>query len=463
MSPSISRLRNLCAVAVLSLGAMGTSLQAQSAGTAELSPLQMRNLAANAVVNGDPRMGYQVATALLQRDPEDTEALIIRARAARDLGRLPEAIATAQRAWGLAGNASERFGASMVMAQSLSTSGAKTRAQIWLRRAAQNAPNDEFKSIAIRDFRYVQRTNPWATEFSFSASPNSNINNGSARSTTRLFDLPFEFQLSGAARALSGVEYSTGVATRYRLLETARAQNDLLLRLDHKTYTLSEEAKQLAPTTEGSEFAFSSASLSYVRRGFSGADNMLPNQFEITGGRTWYGHDPFMEYLRIGFTQNYVIAPGSFMFTGFNREYQRSLSNRQDVDSWGLSTGMRVTLPNRDRLTLSLFATNSNSIDSSLDYRQVRLSTRYAIARPIAGVSVDFGVEISQKVHETSRFSRFGQQDKTLALDVTGVFNNLEYFGFSPSLTLTARKTNSNIGLYESQGLGLRVGIQSAF
>ena len=423
----------------------------------------MRNLAASAVVNGNPTLGYQVASALLQRDGDDTEALIIRARAARDLGRLLEAVATARRAWGLADTPSERFGASMVMAQSLSTSGSKTRAQIWLRRAAQNAPSDEFKNIAIRDFRYVQRTNPWATELNFSASPNSNINNGSARSSTQLFDLPFEFQLSGAAQALSGVEYSAGIATRYRLFESARSQHDLVLQLDHKTYSMSPEAKLLSPTTQGSDFAFSSASLSYTRRGFTGAGTNLPNQFEITGGRTWYAQNPFMEYMRISFTQNYLVAPGSFVFTGLSREYQRSLSARDDVDSWGLSTGMRMALPNNDRLTLSLSAKESNSLDSFLDFKQVTLGARYALAQPIAGVSVNFGLSISQKKHDRSRFSRFGRQDQTIALDVTGVFNRLEYFGFAPSVTMSARRTDSSIGIYDSESLGLRVGIQSAF
>ena len=192
-----------------------SSTNAQSAGSVNVAPQELRLLAANAIVNGQPAQGYQMAQALLAHNPNDTEALIIRARAARDLGRLPEALTTARKAWSGAQNASERFVASMVMAQTLSTSGAKTRAQLWLCRAAQNASSKEFKQVAVHDFCYVQRTNPWSTERSFSASPSSNINNGSTRTTTRLFDLPFEFQLSGTARALSGIRYNAGITTRY--------------------------------------------------------------------------------------------------------------------------------------------------------------------------------------------------------------------------------------------------------
>lgn len=168
----------------------------------------------------------------------------------------------------------------------------------------------------------------------------------------------------------------------------------------------------------------------------------MPNQFELTGGRTWYAQQPFMQYARIGFTQNYVFAPGSFVFGGVSAERQQSLSAREDANSWGLNTGVRFSLANKDRLTLS---------------------ARYALAKPIAGVSVDFGVSLGQKNHDISRFSRFGRQDKTASFDVTGVFNQIEVYGFSPSVTLTARQTNSNIGLFETRDFGLRVGIQSAF
>jgi hypothetical protein len=189
----------------------------------------------------------------------------------------------------------------------------------------------------------------------------------------------------------------------------------------------------------------------------------LPNQFELTGGRTWYAQQPFMQYARIGFTQNYVFAPGSFVFGGVSAERQQSLSAREDANSWGLNTGVRFSLANKDRLTLSVNAKRSQSLDANLDYDQLTLSARYALAKLIAGVSVDFGVSLGQKNHDISRFSRFGRQDKTASFDVTGVFNQIEVYGFSPSVTLTARQTNSNIGLFETRDFGLRVGIQSAF
>lgn len=436
---------------------------AQQSATAAVTPNELRNLAAQNVVNGNPQVGYQMAQALLVRNPNDIEALVIRARAARDMGRTQEALETARIAWRGAKSSNEKFGASMVMAQALSSAGSQTRAQLWLRRAAQNAPSEDLKAAAIRDFRYVRRSNPWATELSFSISPSSNINNGSQRASTRLFDLPFEFQLNGAARALSGVQYSYGVATRYRLSESARQQNDLLFRLNHQTYTMSDDAKRLAPAASGSDFAFSSLAASYIRRGFSSAGNDLPNQFELTLGKTLYGHQPFMDYARVAFTQNYVVAPGTFLFGGASFERQVSRSARSDVDIWGLSAGMRMRAGGGNTVTLSMDGKRSTAIDANLDYQQVTMRARYALGQPILGMAIDFGVSASQKNHDRSRFSRFGRRDKQLTADVTAVFTQIEYFGFSPSVTVSARRTKSTIGLYDSQGLGIRMGIQSAF
>lgn len=447
----------------VSMSLLCTVLPAQSGAPIQVNAAQMRTLAAEAVVSGNPQAGYDMASALLARNPKDAEALIIRARAARDMGRLPEAVATARRGWELAQTPSERYGASMVMAQSLATSGSRTRAQLWLRRAVQNAPNEDFKSIAIRDFQLVRRSNRWSTELNFAAAPSSNINNGSAKSTTQLFDLPFEFQLSGTARALSGTQFSGSVATRYRLAESSRSQHDLVGQVSHKTYTMSAEAKRLAPTSKGSDFAFSAVSLSYIRRGFTGAGNNLPNQFEATLGRTWYGGSPFMQYARFGFTQNYVFAPGSFVFGGVNAERQKSLSARQDVDSWGLSAGVRLTLQNSDQLTFTATTKRSTSLDANLDYRQVSLGVRYALSKPIAGMRFNFGLTAMSQDHERSNFTRFGRQDKSIALDVTAVFTQIDYFGFSPTMTITARRNSSNIGLYDSEEMGIGFGIQSAF
>ena len=433
------------------------------AQTTAVTPNQLRILAANAVIAGDPITGYQATAALLRQDPNDVEALIIQARAARDLGKAPEAIKTAQKAWNLADTPSEKFGSSVIMAQALSTSGRRTAAQFWLRRAMHNAPNEKFKASAVRDFKHVQRINPWSTELNFSISPSSNINNGSMNSTVKLFDLPFDFQLSGAAQALSGMQYSAGFATRYRLSENTRSQNDIILQASHRTYTMSTEAKQLAPTAKGSDFAFTSTALNFVHRGFTSATNDMPYSITLTGGRSWYAQQPYLQYGRIAVRQNFVIAPGVFVHGGAHREKQVSLTGGDDAQIWGISAGIALPIGSSDRLNLSLSRKRSLSDNSDLDFQKDTLSARYQIGKPVLGMRIDFGMSYSRKTHEVSRFTRFGRQDQTLSADVTAVITGLNYYGFSPTVTLSARQNDSNIGLYEARELGVQVGIRSAF
>jgi hypothetical protein len=316
----------------------------------------------------------------------------------------------------------------------------------------------------VRDFRFVRNANPWATELGFSISPSSNINNGSAKETVRLFDLPFDFQLSGAARALSGLQFSGNFSTRYRLKDSARSQHDIVFSASHRTYTLSAEAKKLAPSAKGRDFSFSTAAIGYTRRGFTTSGNTLPNQFDIAAGRTLYAEQPFMDFLRAGITQNYVVSPGTFVFAGLNYGIERSrTAQREDVESLTFTTGARVTTPNSDRVTVSLSGNRSKSKDTNLDFTKVSLSAQYALAKPVAGMNLEFGVSVSDKKHDLSNFTRFGRQDASASLSVTAVLTQLEYYGFVPSVTLSASQTQSNIDLYTTRNFGIHAGLQSSF
>ena len=135
---------------------------------------------------GDPATARSFAKALLHRDPQDRNAYLILARSARDMGDIPPARAAARKAWELAETDAQRYSAALITAQVLSTEGKRTRAQLWLRRAGQHAPNDRLRAKAKRDFNYVRQRNPWHTDFTFTLAPNSNINNGSARDRSRL-------------------------------------------------------------------------------------------------------------------------------------------------------------------------------------------------------------------------------------------------------------------------------------
>ena len=79
------------------------------------------------------------------------------------------------------------------------------------------------------------------------------------------------------------------------------------------------------------------------------------------------------------------------------------------------------------------------------------------------GASVQFGLGASWRDYDVSRDSRDGRRDRRVFADVTATFKEIDYYGFNPALTLSASSTDSNVGLYDVNRVGLRIGIKSAF
>lgn len=445
----------------LALGAFAFAA-AQASAQAVLSPEQMRDLAGQAVLQGQAGLAFDLTGALIGRDDTDLDAHLIRSRAARNLGRNEDALTHARRAWALAEDQNARFAAALAMAQALSSSGRRTAAQLWLRRAVHIAPDDGLKQRAAEDFQYVRRQNPWSTALRFSIAPSSNINNGSRNETSELFGLPFEFALEGEARALSGVEISTGLSTRYRLVNNDRKRTDLLFGLSHRTYILSEDAQDIAPDAEGSDFATSSVFVGLQE------DYALPGGRARLGwnarfGRTWYAGDPLMTYTRIGANYRRVAGDNGMLSLSVNREDQVGEGTRLDATIWSGQLGYGMSLASGNTLSVSTSFVTSESDADYLDYTQRAISARYGLAKPIGPAQLEFGLTLSEKNHDRSNLTADGRNERSIQATVTAALPEMDFYGFIPTITLNAERTNANIDLYETENFGIQLGIRSAF
>ncbi|MCR9158699.1 MAG: hypothetical protein NXH80_15775 [Rhodobacteraceae bacterium] len=445
----------------LTFGALAF-VAAQASAQAVLKPEQMRELAGQAVMQGQAGLAFDLTGALIERDDGDLNAHLIRSRAARNLGRNEDALTHARFAWALADEEDARYAAALAMAQALSSSGRRTAAQLWLRRAVQIAPDDRSKARAAEDFQYVRRQNPWSTALRFSISPSSNINNGSRNETSELFGLPFEFALEGEARALSGVEIATGFSTRYRLVTNERKRTDLLLGLSHRTYVLSDTAKDIAPDTDGSDFATSSVFVGLQE------DYALPGGRARLGwnarlGRTWYAGDPLLSYTRIGTTYRRIAGDNGMLSLSINHESQAGEGTRPDATIWSASLGYGMSLTSGNSLSISTSFTDSQSDADYLTYSERAISARYALAKPIGPAQLEFGLSLSQKLHEKSNLTTDGRDERSVKASVTAALPEMDFYGFIPTNTLNAERTNANIDLYETENVGIQLGIRSAF
>jgi tetratricopeptide (TPR) repeat protein len=435
---------------------------AQSHAQVTLSPAEMRELAGQAVLQGQAGLAFDLSGALIARDETDLNAHLIRSRAARDLGRNQDALTHATKSWALAVDQNEKYASALATAQALSSSGRRTTAQLWLRRAIELAPNDALKARAAEDFRYVRARNPWSTSLSFSIAPSSNINNGSRNETSQLFDLPFEFALEGEARALSGVEVATGISSRYRLVANDRKRTDLMFGGSHRTYLLSEDAKDIAPDADGSDFATTSI-FAGIQETYRLPDPKAQMGWDLRLGSTWYSGEELLKYARLGATYQRVVGKRGVADFSLSREVQNGANGRDDATIWSGRLGYGLSLKSGNRLYLSTNVTRSESNADYLDYSRQEIAARYSLANLIGPAQLEFGLSLAEKRHDVSNLTADGRQERTVNASVTAALPKLDYYGFIPTVTLRAERTDANLNLYETESFGVQVGIRSAF
>ena len=450
---------------VLSVAASMVASVAALAQPVTLDAEALRKLAFTAVQTGYAADALRYTDALLQRDPADSSALVIRSQALRALGRPAAAAEAARAAWESAETDPARFGAAMVMAQALSTGGRRTAAQWWLRRAAQNAPNDRAEALARRDFGYVKSRNPWDVQINVSAAPSSNVNNGSRQDTLTLAGLPFDFVIEPEARALSGFETGLGVTGTYRFSPTGPLrQTTARFGLLAETVVLSDEARDLAPDLSGEDFAYVAVEAGMQHKRALDAAGRTALRVGATGGRNWYGRDPLSDYLRLEAGLDRGLGAQSVLSFGTMIDrVVRIDSPLQSSDRFEAEVGLGHRIANGDQLSVSLMAARAVSDSAEIRNETVGLTLGWTKAEPVAGIGVQASIGIENRFYEDSAYVTGGREDVRLSAHLTMSFDKVDYLGFSPVLDLSATRNRSNAALYDTQDLGLTLGIRSSF
>ena len=116
-----------------------------------------------------------------------------------------------------------------------------------------------------------------------------------------------------------------------------------------------------------------------------------------------------------------------------------------------------------DGLYVGVTAAASKADEERFEYHEIGLRGSYALGREIKGTALQFGINTSFRDYEVSPHDASGRRKFKVGAEVTATFKQIDYFGFNPSVSLTASTTSSNIGLYDVNRLGLSIGIASAF
>ena len=453
--------------------ALALAVAAVLAPMAQAEPLvldatAMRQLADKAIDAGFGADALEILDALLLRDPADATALILRSQALRLLGRYAEAETAARAGYATADSDAGRFGAAMVLAQALSLQDRRIEAQLWLRRAAQDAPSDRLRALAERDFDLVRAATPLTLSFALSLTPSSNVNNG-ARDP--VFELPGGYicptgclgEATGAALALSGLQGAVGAGAQYRWHDSQTAQGVVSATLSHGFVVLSPDAMALAPASRAGDFAVTSLDFGLSESRYAAGSGAI-YKLALNAGRVWYGGTPLSDYAAAEISVTLPVSESLTLNGAMSRQVQASavsgdLTGRLSDGSFGAQ--LRLTGGDMIGAEVSAGLTQAPSVFSENQRQSVSL--RWQAGQPVWGLGLSAKARLSALRYDTSLYSFDGRQDLGANLSVSAEVEALDYMGFVPVITLEADRNWSDIGLYDSQTFGVGIGVTSKF
>lgn len=426
-----------------------------------ISPSKLRGFSEIALQEGKPALALDMANALLVRNSKDQFALIIKSRAHRDLMQYDEAEAAARKAWALAQTDPAKYAASLAMTQSLATRGARVRAQFWARRAIQHAPFDTSKARAAQGLRLIRHFSKWHHVINLGVAPTSNVNNGTFNEKfTGVFDL--EYEASASARALTGWEYSLGSASRYRLHDSKASQSDFVLQTYYRSYALSQASQDAAPDVSGSDFSLGVVNMSYVYRWHDTKDANL--EASIGAGQVWYGGASYARTAQLSFRRTARLSESQSLMLYSGVDFLNIVDpDRKDSHSYKLGALYAQKTPQTHTITLGLDLTRSLSQDSASDFTGGELSLGYRIPKAFRNIDLDLSTKFGWKHFDEYPFISGGRHDQSLRAEAKFAFNDIEYYGFIPTVSVGAQKTESTYGRFDTETVTLSFGFQTKY
>lgn len=418
--------------------------------------------AAEAMRGGETARALALVNAAVAANPRDIDALLLKSQILFAMGQSRAAREAANAAFTASGDIGPaRFASAMRVADLHARDGNFPLSQFWLRRAVQYGSTEQQVQQVVAAYRHVKAQNPWRFSFSAGAAPNSNINNGSSESIIWLYGLPFV--LSPTAKALSGYTAEAQGALQYRLFQTERSQTTVGIEAAGRVNWLDSASRAAAPTVSGHDFDFYSLALTAMHK------QILPGglQFELTGraGRNWYGGSKLSDFYGAGAALTFPVAGGRDALTVMGRADRSVLVQGGLVPETVLQAGLVYghKLAWGDTVRARINYTRSFSSGPAQVYSLPSVGLDYRFSQPILGAHLEVGANYGFKSYNYSPYSATGRQDRILSGHVSAEFRRLSYMGFSPVVTLEAKRVWSNVPLYTQQTLSGGISFQSRF
>lgn len=334
-------------------------------------------------------------------------------------------------------------------------------AQWWLRRAANFAPTTQDADRNRSDFLNIRNLAGYRLSLAFSISPSSNINNGVEDQIFQLGNIILVFPTS--ALALSGLEYTAQGDFEFRLSEGPKQKTTGDISFFGRTFTLSPESRRLAPNVKGSDYALSQLALGVthsrqLRPGWG------PSQLRISTGKIWASDDNLRWFQRLDLSQSFPIAPSTQIVTSAYGERQNPIRlGEPEATLWGARLSYQRELDSGATFGLSAETQFYDADIRTFEYRFNQLRATYSLGKPVWTLGLSFHAAASIKTYDVFSLSLNGRLDRKAELGMTAVFTKLTAFGFSPSLSIRAHQTWSNVDRFDTRGISMALGFNSRF
>ncbi|MBR9653475.1 surface lipoprotein assembly modifier [Thalassovita aquimarina] len=437
---------------------------AQQADKVRVPIAAAAGIAERALREGQPELALQLAGGLLQRDPGDAYAHFIAARALMQLKRPRAGRRAAALAYRHAGTDDEKFQAAQLAAKLALEGEQAALAQIWLRRSLLHLPDESYRDRVIADYKVLRRISPWSVSAQFSLAPSNNLNNG-AEGVENLINDIYLSDLSGDAQALSGLRATANLSFSRRLSASKSHETRLTGQYYAQRVRLSEEARAIAIDSENADFAYDhlELGLTHTTRAKNGSLTL-----EAGIGRSWYGQSPLNWSMQAGVKRGFKLSEKAGLLLSAqvqHRRYDDTLLhpvNTLDIRAEYVS---KLASGNRVRLGLALNGAQSDTANS----RQSRATgyLGYHLAEPVGPAKISFqaGASLQRFPDYSVGLSPVlgGRKDRMVFGSVDFSFHRLDYAGFAPTLTVQARKTQSNFSRFDTNEVSMSFGIRSSF
>lgn len=430
----------------------------------ELSLDEGRVAARRAVLAGDFAVARDFALALLQADENDRTALLVLAASQPQLGAAREGRKAGAQSFRLSLSDGERYEAARLTALAAANEERYTLSQIWLRRAAINAPNERALAQTETDYRGIRNLNPWSINLGFTVAPSNNVNGGSETEYLTINGSPAFGVFNGAARALPGISASADLRLSYAISRTSQKRTSVSARAYARNVWLNSEARDIAPDSENSDFASQVLEFSadHIRRMGEGTFSA-----QVLVGASWFGGNLSRDYRRGRLSYGTALSDRSRMTvsTTFD-EINLNTSTPRTNHERSLRAAWTRYSPAGNRLTGSLTFANQSSDQVNERYTSRTVQLSYDWAEPIGPVqlSTAFGISSTEYDNYTLLLPVLGgRQDTRYYGSISAMFPEIDYAGFVPVLTLGAQDTQSNVSRFERNEYSLNIGIRSSF